>query len=88
MKRRNHDTTYTGWRPKYSDSGASSTGPMAYPKTYNERHRVVTSDETPNSSWMPVAPEEMPPAHQVLGFRRAVRKRPVQIEGVKAIQLT
>lgn len=46
---------------------------MAYPKTYNERHRVVTLDETPNSFWMPVAPEEMPTAHQVRRFSKAVR---------------
>jgi hypothetical protein len=45
---------------------------MAKPSTYSERQRVVTSEETWNSSAMPVAPDEMPPAHQQLAFVRKI----------------
>ena len=39
---------------------------MAYPSTYRDNARVVISADTPNSSWIPVAPDEIPPAHHVL----------------------
>ena len=74
MKSTNQEATYTGCLPKYSDSGARSTGPTTKPSTYSDSASVMISADTLNSFWIASAPDEIEPAHQqVSTFNMLIR---------------
>ena len=58
ITRMNHEPMYTGFRPKYSDNGARSMGPIANPRRYIDKPTVPSSVEELNAVTISGAAEE------------------------------
>lgn len=66
MTSRSHESMYTGLRPKYSDIGASISGPTANPRMYMDSPTVPTSEDTSKLDVSCSLPELYPPAQRHL----------------------